>query len=44
MNEEQQREYFASLTKEQLIEILINVVANEAALRQELDKVKGIIR
>ena len=44
MNEQQQRDYFASLTTEELVEILITAMANEAKLREELDKIKGIIR
>ena len=44
MNETQQREYFASLTKEQLIEILISSMENEKNLREDLDKNQGVVR
>lgn len=44
MNETEQREYFTSLTKEQITEILIATLANEKELREALDKSQGVIR
>jgi hypothetical protein len=44
MNEEEQRKFFETHTKDQLIEFLVSVLENETKLRKELDKIKGIIR
>lgn len=44
MNEQEQREYFASLTKEQLIEILVVSLENEKEMRKALDNAQGIVR
>ena len=38
------REYMMECDKEQIIEILISTLKNEERLRNELDKVSGIIR
>ena len=38
------REHMMKCEKEQIIEILISTLKNEERLRNELDKVSGIIR
>ena len=38
------REHMAKCEKDQIIEILISTLKNEERLRNELDKVSGIIR
>jgi hypothetical protein len=44
MNKTEMKALLSDLTKEQLVRALINTLENEAKLREELDKIKGIIR
>ena len=44
MNEQQLRDYLATLDRAQIVEVAVNLLADAVRLRKELDEAKGVIR
>ena len=44
MNENELRDYLTTLTTDQMVEMIVQMVANEADMRKELDSLNKIIR